>query len=152
MKRIALLIVLLGFAAGAYAQQFKWVDKDGRLQYGDVPPPGVKAQRLRPPPGGAPAPSSSAAKKGGEKALSPEAAFQKRQKETQEQEEKAARERGEADVRKANCDAAQAALRQIQSGQRIATMNSAGERVFLDDSARASEEARAQRAVSENCK
>jgi len=152
MKRTLLFIVVMGFAAAAAAQQFKWVDKDGRLQYGDVPPPGVKAQRMRPPPqGSSPAPSSSAAKKDG-KALSPEAAFQKRQKETQEQDEKAAKERAEADVRKANCDAAQAGLRQIQSGQRIATMNSAGERVFLDDSARAAEEARAQRAVSENCK
>jgi len=152
MKRTLLFIVVMGFAAAAAAQQFKWVDKDGRLQYGDVPPPGVKAQRLRPPPGGAPAPSSPAAKKDGGKALSPEAAFQKRQKETQEQDEKAAKERAEADARKANCDAAQAGLRQIQSGQRIATVNSAGERVFLDDAARASEEARAQRAVSENCR
>jgi hypothetical protein len=151
MKRIA-LIVLLGFTAGAYAQQFKWVDKDGRLQYGDVPPPGVKAQRLRPPPGGAPAPSSSAAKKDGEKAVSPEAAFQKRQKEAKEQDEKAAKDRADAEVLRANCNAAQAALRQIQSGQRIATMNAAGERVFLDDASRASEEQRAQRAVTENCK
>jgi hypothetical protein len=31
-------------------------------------------------------------------------------------------------------------------------MNSAGERVFLDDAARAREEERAQKAVSENCK
>jgi hypothetical protein len=157
MKRFALLIVVVGFGLSlvgtASAQQFRWTDKDGRVQYGDVPPPGVKATRLRPPSGGAPAASSSgAAKKDGEKALSPEAAFQKRQKEAKEQEDKAAKDRADAEVLRANCSNAQAALRQIQSGQRIATMNAAGERVFLDDAARASEEARAQRAVSENCK
>jgi predicted lipid-binding transport protein (Tim44 family) len=153
MKRTLLFLVVMGFVASVSAQQYRWVDKDGRVQYGDTPPPGVKATRLKPPSGGSTAaPSSSAAKKDAGKALSPEAAFQKRQKEAKEQDEKAARERAEADVRKANCDAAQAALRQIQSGQRIATMNSAGERVFLDDSARAAEEARGQRAVSENCK
>ena len=41
MKRFALLIVVLGFAAGASAQPFRWVHKDGRLQYGEVPPPVV---------------------------------------------------------------------------------------------------------------
>jgi hypothetical protein len=153
MKRIALLIVLLGFTAGAYAQQFKWVDKDGRLQYGDVPPPGVKAQRLRPPPSGsAAAPSSSAAKKDGEKALSPEAAFQKRQKEAKELEDKAGKDRAEAETQRLNCMAAQSQVRQIQSGQRITGTNAAGERVFLDDSQRALELERAQKAVSESCK
>ena len=156
MNKIALMIVALasalGLASGALAQQFKWVDKDGRLQYGDTPPPGAKAQRLRPPPGGAPAPSSSAAKKDGEKALSPEAAFQKRQKEAKELEDKAAKDRAEAETQRLNCMAAQSQVRQIQSGQRITGMNAAGERVFLDDSQRALELERAQKAVSESCK
>src|SRR5262252_4086176 len=152
MKNIALLIVLVGFAAGASAQQFRWVDKDGRVQYGDVPPPGVKATRIKGPSGPSTPAPAPAAKKDGEKALSPEAAFQKRQKEAKEQDDKAAKDRAEAETRRANCDAAQASLRQIQSGQRMMTMNSAGERVFLDDSARAREEERAQRAVNESCK
>lgn len=152
MKRTVLLIVTLGFAVAASAQQFRWVDKDGRVQYGDTPPPGVKATRLKPPPGGsAPAPAA-AARKDAKKPLSPEASFQKRQKDAKEEEDKAAKERAEADVRRSNCEAAQASLRQIQSGQRMMTMNAAGERVFLDDTARAREEERAQKAVSESCK
>jgi hypothetical protein len=153
MKRTVLLIVVMGFTVAASAQQFRWVDKDGRVQYGDTPPPGVKVTRLKPPPpgGSAPAPAS-AAKKDAQKPLSPEAAFQKRQKDAQEEQDKAAKERADADVRRSNCEAAQAALRQIQSGQRMMTMNAAGERVFLDDSARAREEERAQKAVSESCK
>lgn len=152
MKRIALLIVVLGFATVASAQQYRWVDKDGRVQYGDTPPPGAKTTRLKPPPGGsAPAPAA-AAKKDAQKPLSPEAAFQKRQKDAKEEEDKAAKERADADVRRSNCEAAQAALRQIQSGQRMMTMNAAGERVYLDDAARAREEERAQKAVGESCK
>jgi hypothetical protein len=151
MKRTLLFIVAMGLATAVSAQQFKWVDKDGRLQYGDVPPPGVKAQRLRPPPAGS-SPSPSSAAKKGEKALSPEQAFQKRQKDAKEQEEKAAKDRADADIRRANCEAAQASLRQIQGGERITTVNSAGERVFVDDAGRAREAERAQRAVTENCK
>jgi hypothetical protein len=147
MKRALLFFVVMGFATAACAQQFRWVDKDGRVQYGDTPPPGVKTTRLRPPPGGsAPAPASAA-----KKPLSPEASFQKRQKDAKEEEDKAAKERT-AEVRRSNCEAAQASLRQIQSGQRMMTMNAAGERVFLDDAARAREEERAQKAVSESCK
>ena len=145
--------LLLSVCAGAFAQQYRWVDKDGRVQYGDMPPPGVKATRIKgPAAGSAPAPTPAPAAKKDGKALSPEAAFQKRQKEAAEQSDKAAKERVEAETRRANCEAAQSSLRQIQSGQRMMTMNSAGERVYLDDAARASEEARAQRAVAEHCK
>jgi hypothetical protein len=154
MKRTLLLLVVMGFAASAAAQQFRWVDKDGRVQYGDTPPPGVKATRLKPPSGGSTsAPSSSApAKKDGEKALSPEASFQKRQKEAKELEDKAGKDRAEAETQRLNCMAAQSQVRQIQSGQRITGTNAAGERVFLDDSQRALELERAQKAVSESCK
>ena len=152
MKRFALLIVVLGFAAGASAQQFRWVDKDGRVQYGDVPPPGVKATRLRPPPPGtAPAPSSSAAKKDG-KALSPEAEFRKRQQERDAEDKKSAQAAADADLKRQNCESAQGQLRSIQSGQRMSTTNSQGERVFLDDDQIAAERARAEQAVATNCR
>ena len=152
MKRTLLFIVVMGFAAAASAQQFKWVDKDGRLQYGDVPPPGVKATRLKPPPAGSAPASSGAAQKDAGKKLSPEAEFQKRQKDAKELEDKAGKDRAEAETQRLNCMAAQSQVRQIQSGQRIAGMNAAGERVFLDDSQRALELERAQKAVSESCK
>ena len=142
----------MGFAASAVAQQFRWVDKDGRVQYGDTPPPGVKATRMRPPPAGTATAPSSAAQKDAGKKLSPEAEFQKRQKDAKELEDKAAKDRAEAETQRLNCMAAQSQVRQIQSGQRIAGMNAAGERVFLDDSQRALELERAQKAVSESCK
>jgi hypothetical protein len=149
MKRTVLLIVVMGFAVAASAQQFRWVDKDGRVQYGDTPPPGVKATRLKPPPAGS-APAGAAKKD--EKPLSPEAAFRKRQQEQAEADKKAAQEAKDAESKRVNCNAAQAQMRQIQSGQRITTTNASGERVYLDDSQRAAELQRAEKAASEWCK
>ena len=76
------------FAAAAAAQQYKWVDQNGKVQYGDVPPPGVKATRLKPPPGRARAAPPPRAAKKGDKPLSPEAAYRKRQEDAQKESEK----------------------------------------------------------------
>lgn len=150
MKRTLLFVVAMGIAAGVAAQQFRWVDKDGRVQYGDTPPPGVKATRLRPPPAGS-APAA-AASKDGKKPLSPEAAFRKRQEDKAAEEKKAAQSAADDAQRRENCEAAQAQVRSIQSGQRMSTTNAQGERVFLDDSQIAAQLARAQQGVADNCK
>ena len=151
MKQTLLFILAMGIATGVAAQQFRWVDKDGRVQYGDTPPPGVKATRLKPPPPGtAPAPSA-AAKKDGEKALSPDAAFRKRQQEREASEKKSAQASADADMKRQNCESAQAQVRSIQSGQRISTVDKTGERVYLDDAQVATELARAREAVTANC-
>jgi uncharacterized protein DUF4124 len=147
----ALVLTTLAFATGAVAQQFKWVDRDGRVQYGDTPPPGVKATRLKPPPAPVSSPAQSSAKKDAKK-LTPEQAFQKRQQDQREGAEKAAQEQAEAQNKRANCEAAQAQLRQLQSGERISTVTASGERSFVDDAQRARETERAQKAVSEWCK
>ena len=49
MKRILLMLFALGVATTAAAQAYKWVDKDGKVRYGDTPPPGVKATPMRVP-------------------------------------------------------------------------------------------------------
>ena len=153
MIRVLAVLAALAFAAAATAQTYKWVDKDGKVRYGDQPPPGVKATPLKGASGpAAPAAPAPSAKKDDKKALSPEAAFRKRQLEQKEAEEKATKERADADVRRQNCDVARANLRQLESGQRISSVNAQGERVFVDDSERAAQTQRAQKAVSEHCK
>src|SRR3989449_5315294 len=143
MKRYIVLLAALVFTGAGAAQQYKWVDADGKVRYGDTPAPGVKATPLKPPPA-APQPPAAASK---DKALTPEAAFQKRQREREEEVEKTAKERAAADAKRQNCEQARVNLRQLQSGQRIATMNAAGERAFLDDGQRARDTERAQKAV-----
>jgi len=148
MNPLIVLLAALAFTGAAAAQQYKWIDADGKVRYGDTPPPGVSATPLKPPLA-APQPPAAASK---DKALTPEAAFQKRQREREEQEEKAAKERAAADAKRQSCEQAQLSLRQLQSGQRIATTNAAGERAFLDDGQRVRDTERAQKAVSEWCK
>ena len=155
MTKALLCAVGIAFAATALAQQYRWVDKDGKVGYGDTPPPGAQATPLRPPvaaPAAPAAPAPAAKKDGSTTDLSPEAAFRKRQQERQEKEEKSAKERTDAEAKRVNCEASQASLRSLQSGQRISSTNAAGERVFIDDEERAKEIERTQRAVSDWCK
>jgi len=159
MNRILVMLVALAFSGVASAQLYKWVDKNGHVQYGDTPPAdAARVTRLKPPPPGSASAPSAAAKKDaagkdkGEKALTPEQAFQKRQKERQEAEQTAAKERAEADQKRAGCEQAQASLRQLQSGTRLSTVNAQGERVFIDDDARAKQIEQAQKSVADWCK
>ena len=152
MIRLLVFLAAALLAVSGFAQQYKWVDKDGKVRYGDMPPPGVKATPLKPPPGAA-ASSTSAPAAAGRKdeKLTPEQAFQKRQKEQQDKAAKAEKAGAEAETKRVNCELARANLRQLESGQRIATTNAAGERVYLDDAQRARDTERVQKAVSDWC-
>jgi len=156
-------IALVAVAAGtAHAQAYKWVDKNGHVGYGDTPPPGAKATPLRgiaPPPSAPPAATPSTDAKQGEQAkkgpLTPaekELEFRRRMKEAQDAAAKADRERKAAEEKQVNCENARQTLRTLQSGQRIARVDSKGERYFISDAQRAQDTSRARDAVSQWCK
>jgi hypothetical protein len=152
MKKLLLLIIAsLGFAAAAPAQQYKWTDENGGVRYGDVPPPGVSATRLRSTAPGVRAADPAPAAKEGDKPLSPEAAFRKRQEDAAKASEKQAKAEQEMQQKRENCSRAQNSLRSLESGQRIARTDSQGERYFLDDAQTAQETVRARQAVKEWC-
>jgi Domain of unknown function (DUF4124) len=44
MKRLLLLAALIAWSGMASAVVYKWIDADGKLQYGDRPPDGVHAE------------------------------------------------------------------------------------------------------------
>jgi hypothetical protein len=46
MKRLLLFAALLAWSGLASAVVYKWVDAQGKLQYGDRPPDGVHAERV----------------------------------------------------------------------------------------------------------
>ena len=161
MNRTFLLALACAFATTALAQQYKWTDKNGRVQYGDAPPPGVKATPLRPP-AAAPAPAPKtpaakaadpkAAKKGPLTAAEQEAEYRKRQQDAAKEREKLAQEQQATEATKENCTRAQEALRTLQSGQRVARTDAKGERYYLEDAQIAQETAKAQQAVQQWCK
>ena len=140
MHKTIILMVSFFFAAAASAQTYKWVDQDGKVRYGDVPPPGVKATPLRPPPAGAaPAPSPSAAAKKPVAKKGPEDA------------QKQADAEKEAKVKQENCGHAREALRSLESGERIARTDAKGERFYLEDEQIRQERAKAQQTVQQWC-
>lgn len=153
MLRALLLIASLAFT-GAAAAQYKWVDKDGRVQYGDTPPPGVKASPLRParPPLAQPEPSAKkdGAKKGPLTTAEKDAEFRKRQQEGEQDRVKQAKAQQEAEDRRENCARAQENLRVLESG-RVARTDAKGERYYLDDVQLGQETVKARQIVRQSC-
>lgn len=168
MSRKAFFIsVLCLLAVGAAEAQWKWRDAKGNLQFSDLPPPAGTPDKdilqrpyvPKPPvvvtpvgaaasqPAAAPAPTASAPSRAELEA----AAKQKR-----EQEQLAAKQKEEdrrvAAQRRENCARAQANLRDLQSGQRLARTNDAGERVFMDEAQIAAEVGRARDLITSECR
>ena len=141
-------ILWIGFAVLAFAsaqvqaQAYRWVDKDGKTRYGDVPPPGSKATALKAP---SSAPSAPAPAKGSAKGAPA-------QKDAGDPAEKAAREKQETAMARQNCERSREQLAALETGQRITRIDAKGERYFMDDAQRAQETAQAREAVGQWCK
>ena len=153
-----MLLAATAFATATLAQQFKWTDKDGKVRYGDTPPPGAKATPLKPPPGPAappPGASKSAAAKDVRKGpLTPaeqEQEFRKRKLEEQKTAEKTEDERKEAEAKRENCQRAREQQRTLEAGGRIARTDAKGERYYLEDAQIAQEAAKARELVKQWC-
>ena len=168
---VVVLAALLGTTLAVPASaQWKWRDKNG-VQYSDLPPPpGVAEADIlqRPaaasrkgitPVSAAPAaPAASAAS--GAQGLAPktvDSELEAKRKKTEEEAnaKKKAEEKAEetrvAAAKADNCTRAQTQLRTLDSGVRLAQMNEKGERIVMDDTARASETKRARDMITQNC-
>lgn len=155
MKKWFVFAVALAICSAASAQQYKWVDKDGKVQYGDVPPPGVNATQLKGPRSAPEAPAAKADAKDASKGpLTPaeqEAEYRKRQVEAQKGREKEEKSAQDAKAKRENCANSQEQLRVLESGQRYSRTDAKGERYYLDDDQRAAEIAKARKLVGDWC-
>jgi hypothetical protein len=150
-----LLLAALAVAAPASAQVYKCVDANGKVVYLQSPcPAGQNATVMsRQAPGESAPPPATPPKPGAkEPPLTPEQAFQKRQKDRAEADQKAAQESADARRKQEACARARESLVRFESGGRITGIDSKGERYFLDDGQIAQEKARAQASVNEWCK
>ncbi len=162
----AVMAAMLALPAEA---QWKWRDKGGRVQYGDLPPPAsVSEQDILQKPTGAqrqvapvarpvavaasPAASAASGAALAPKTVEPELEAKRRKVE----EEKVAKDKAEdqrlAAARADNCVRAKAQLRTIDDGIRIARTNANGEREILDDKGRADERKRTTDIMASDCK
>ena len=153
-----MLAFTLAFTHSAIAQ-YKWTDQNGKVQYGDAPPAGVKATPLRPPPppigthSGAPAPKAPDAKdarKGPLSAAEQDAEFRKRQQDAEKAREKQAQAEQAAQDKRDNCTRAQEMQRAVASG-RVSRTDAKGERYYLDEGQLASEGSKARQLVQQWC-
>jgi hypothetical protein len=154
MKRTALVVSCLLASLAAEAQIYQYKDASGRTVYSDQPPPGgsVKGKVVS---GESAASAPSAPAKAGDApktAADHELEFRKRQKEQQEAAAKSDKEAADKLARKQDCERARRTLEVMESGERVATRDEKGERVFLEDSQRAAEASRARKAVAELCR
>ncbi len=161
---IVLSAALLGLTlALPAAAQWKWRDPHGQTQYSDLPPPpGIPEKDIlqRPGTGSAarraaaavPASAASAAALPAARASDPELEARRKKAEDEAAAKKKAEDDKVAAARAENCKRAQAQMRTLDSGIRIARVNAKGEREILDDDARAAETRRTQGLIASECK
>lgn len=144
MKRILVFACALAVSTGAFAQLYKWVDKDGRVTYSDQPPPAQESKQLNV--GGGP---STPARRS---AIERDKELEKSRLDAKEKAKLSENLEKKAQIDEENCNRAKAYLRTVTDGGRIATYDAKGERVLLDDRQIEEERVKAQKAVDESCK
>jgi hypothetical protein len=161
-----LLASACALAGTSAAAQWMWLDKDGHKVFSDRSPPvDIPAKNILKQPGmparvpseplvsekPPQAPAADPTVAGKPSALDKAVQEKKRLAEAAQAEQKRAEQERVEREKAQNCANAQQNMRTFDSGIRIARVNDQGERVVLDDDARAAELAKAQAAISANC-
>jgi Domain of unknown function (DUF4124) len=145
MKRVLLCLALIGWSGLCSADIYKWADAQGKIQYGDRPPDGVKAELVpsvvAPHNAGVPAAATAPA---AHPAVAPV------QKPATDQTKKAVQEDVEA-TRAAQCSEAQDRYKQSIEGRHMYKLGKDGEREYLTSEEIDAERLAAKQAVDEIC-
>jgi hypothetical protein len=147
MKRLLLFAALVAWSGMAGAVVYKWVDAQGKLQYGDRPPDGVHAEVVellgthvaR----GAPAKSSESAPN-----------LKTTNRDQPNQDDSSAKKAVDADVaqtREKQCADAQDRYKKMIEGRRLYKTGADGERQYLTSEEIDSERLNAKREVDATC-
>lgn len=137
----------LAFSATGHAELYKWTDGQGKVHYSDQPPT-VNVQQIR----GVGAGQAETTSQANQSLNAKDQAYQKRQKDAEDARVKAEKEAEKERIQQENCTKARNNLSTLQNSPRVYTTNAAGQRTYMDDSARTAAMANSQKAVSDNCK
>jgi Domain of unknown function (DUF4124) len=158
VQLFAALAILLATAT-VTAQVFKWIDKDGKVNFSDTPPPAeaVKGEAKKiatPTAANSPtaAPSKPAAPPASKAPADPAKDAEKKKTELAEKAKKDEETEKIAKQNEERCKEAKRYLSTLESGTPIKQSNDAGQVVFMTDEARISETARAKAAAADSCK
>lgn len=149
MKRTIILVMALAIAPAAFAQLYKYVDKNGKTVYSDQPPTGVESKQLNvhtSRPTNAPPPSAA------KTAVERDKDLDKTRKEVAEKQKKASETAEMASQNEQRCITARGSYQTFVDGGRIQKTNEKGERVLLSDAEIDSERERARKEMEEACK
>lgn len=150
--QIAIFLAILLATATVAAQVYKWVDKDGKVQYSDSPPPAsagkTEPKKMETAPATTAAPANAPGKSLQERAKD----YDKRRSETAEKTKKDDEAQKNAEVDQENCRDARAALADLESGRPISRANANGERAFMTDEQRQTDIQKARAMIASACK
>jgi type IV secretory pathway VirB10-like protein len=141
---IPIILALTTMSAGA--AMYKWTDADGNTQYGQHPPAGVQAERVKP----APQPTSQ-----GQPTLTPQQRLQQleeQQQKEREAEAEAAAGQEKAEIAKKNCKIAKQNRANLQMGGHRLTRLSDGSYTRLTEEERLSRIAEAEKNIEKYCR
>lgn len=165
MHRILLAVAACCLSLNA-AAQWQWIDKDGRKVFSDQPPPadipdksilkqpGAKGSASTPStsaPVSAPPAAGAAPQAPRLSGKDKELEEKKAQAEAEEAVKKKAEEERQAKLRSENCARARQSKTTYDSGRIMAHTNAQGERVFMDEAARAAETRRINEVIASDC-
>ncbi|MEX1167272.1 MAG: DUF4124 domain-containing protein [Hydrogenophaga sp.] len=162
-SRKLVLALACTLACGSAFAQWQWVDSTGRKVFSDTAPPQSIPDKniLKRPKGSAPLASPSAqppatpvaAPAAVPKPAGVDAKLEAKRKEAEQEQELKRKEAEEKMMaaRADNCTRSKNAKATMQMGTRIQTVNAKGERIFLDDNARAAESKRLDGIIASDC-
>ncbi len=172
MKKLHALVLGLSLALPLVAgAQWQWLDKNGRKEFSDRPPPAdVPAANILKRPNSSKTPSTATASAPAAGASAPAVATnaaagnvpvlsgkdkeledKKKKAEAEELAKKQAEEQKFAKARAENCDRAKKAKMAFDSGVRLARTGADGQREIMDDAARKVELSRIESLISKEC-
>ncbi len=148
-------VLLLWLANTANADVYKWVDKDGKVQYSDQPPLSGDAKKMKrksKDSSETSSPASNSVAKPAASVADQELEYRKRKAEKEETEKKQLSEADTAKQNKQYCASLKGDLRSHSDGTRLVRYNEKGERTFLDDKERADSKVKLEERIAKECK
>ena len=139
MKRFIVLVLALALAPAAFAQFYKYVDKDGKTVYSDTPPSNTESKQLNIQTGTSAPPKS---------ALEKDKELQKGRDDQAKKDAEAAKLAAQKDVA---CEGAKRNYAQYAAGGRMQRTNDKGEREFLSDDEIDAATTKAKKQMDESC-
>lgn len=146
MRISTLLVVLALAAAPAVADVFKWKNANGETVFGQFPPPGVAAERVKtnaPPPKAAQPPAATPQER--------LKALQEQQESQREQAAETNAQKQQAAARKQNCTSARNNLAQLERGGHRRVKLPDGTVTFLSEEEIQQRAEQARQQIKDNC-